>query len=144
MSLETKGSGVESKGFGKLGKATASSGGKGGISSERGAKFTDADMKRPIETNRDGILGNTKNAARDPGPSGHNVTEGFGGTVGPSLKSARSGGGPIERPGPDTAKGVGSATEGGILGNTRDVRRNPVGVNKIEGFADSGTLKAFD
>lgn len=117
---------------------------KGNFEGMRGEKLTDKDTNAGggiTKVNVKGLIGNTKNVARDPGPGGHNTTEGFGGKVGDALLGARRGGGGIvNRPGPDTAKGVGVANEGGILGNTRDVRRDPKGKNVTEGFAGGGTV----
>lgn len=114
---------------------------KGNFEGMRGHKMTDGDANKQPATNLGGLMGNTKNVARDPGSSGHNTTEGFGGKVADALKGARGGGGGIVgRSGPDTKAGVGTATESGILGNTKDVRRDPKGKNVTEGFAGGGTV----
>ena len=77
----------------------------------------------PVDTNVRGILGNTKNVPRDPGKSGKNRTPGFEGHEHPEIAKARRGGLAAGR---DTEeKGVGHATDGGILGNTQGVARNP-------------------
>lgn len=101
----------------------------------------------PIDTNRNGVLGNTKNVARDPGKSGKNRTPGFGGKEAGDIAKSRRGG--LEAARDTGEKGVGEANKSGILGNTNGVARNPGGggsasarASNVQGF-QSGTHEGY-